>query len=286
MTAGLFTAASLRLNSSNLYEIQDAESGIVQANLVEVARVRAPRSNFLSADRIQTPRLTLAVNAPDGTTLLYFDRAEHLNLSPVAPQTAFVATDGRILARVEFDSHSAFHGGGRTLGSTEQGNTLTPAARLLDANNQPLGDLVYEQPPDLSRPTLPDGFDARAIRWTAPDGTVLAQRRDAVLYLDNRVTGVWRPIIICSFLAVAFEFHLPFLDRPVSETAPELYPGYAGLHSAYDEFQRNFMDQYRPPVRTPLGRGIQRDQLEHLFKIFGPIAGVIIIIALIFKYVV
>ncbi|TMQ98308.1 hypothetical protein ETD83_19315 [Actinomadura soli] len=284
MTTGLFTAPSLRLNTSNLYEIQDGDSGIVLAQLAEVARVRAPRGSFLSADRVQTPRLTLAVNAPDGTTLLYFDRAEHLNLSPVAPQTAFVATDGRVLARVEFDSHSAFQGGGRTLGTTEQGFTLTPAARLLDANNQPLGDLVYEQPPDLSRPTLPNGLDARTIRWVATDGTVLAQRRDGVLHLDNRVTGVWRPIIICSYLAVVYEFHLPFGERQASETTPELYPGYAGLHSAYDEFQRNFMDQYRPPVRTPLGVGIQRDQIDRLLKIFGPIVGVIAIIILIARF--
>ncbi|MFI0481898.1 hypothetical protein [Actinomadura sp. 9N215] len=288
MATGLFTSAALRLNPSNLYEIQDGSSGTVLARLVEVARLRSPRGNVLTADRVQTPRLTFAVTAPDGTTLLYFDRAEHLKLSPVAPQSAFIAPDGTLLARVEYDSHSTFQGGGRILGTTEQGMNLTPAARLLDANLRPLGDLICEQPPDLERPTLPNGIDARVFRWTTPDGTQLAERRDGVLYLDARATGAWRPVIFASYLALAFEFHLPFGDGQATESGPEIYPGYAGIHAAYNEYQANFMAEYRAPARVAFGQkqfraGVQRDQLDHLLKIFGPIAGIAAVILLIIK---
>ncbi|MGP4027556.1 hypothetical protein [Actinomadura sp. 3N407] len=290
MTAGLFTSTSLRLNPANLYEFQDARSGVAQARLVEVARVRSPRGSFLTPDRVQTPRLTFAVTGPDGATLMYADRAEHQKLNPIAPQMAFVGTDGTVLARVEYDSHSTFHGGGRVLGTTEQGWNLTPGGRLLDANLKPLGDLVYEQPPSMDRPILPDGRDARTIRWIATDGTRLAERRDGDLYIDDRVTGAWRAIIIGSYLAVAFEFHLPINDGEATETAPDVYPGYAGLHAAYDEFQRNFMIQYRQPTRTRASAGVfragvQRDQLEHLFKLFFPVVVLVAVISLIVRLV-
>lgn len=286
----LFASPSLVLNPADLYEFQDARSGAGQARLVEVARVRSPRGSFLTPDRVQTPRLTFAVTAPDGTTLMYADRAEHLKLNPIAPQMAFVGTDGTVLGRVEYDSHSTFHGGGRVIGTTEQGWNLAPGGRLLDANGGPVADLVYEQPPNMERPRLPDGRDARTLRWTTPDGAHLAERRQGVLYIDERVTGVWRALVIGSYLAVAFEFHLPIGEGQVSEAVPDVYPGYANVHTAYDEFQRNFMTEYRKPVRTRVSPavfmpGVQRDQLEHLVKLFFPVVVAIAVIVLIVRAV-
>lgn len=289
MTAALFTSASLRLNPADLYELQDAATGTTLARLNEVARIRSPRGSFLVPDRVQTPRLTFAITAPDGTTLMYADRAEHRKLNPIAPQMAFVGTDGTVLARVEYDSHSTFHGGGRVLGTTEQGWNLAPGARLLDVNGRPLGDLVYEQPPSMDRPRLPDGRDARTIRWIATDGIRQAERRDGDLHLDDRVTGAWRAVIIASYLAVAFEFHLPINDGTATEAAPEIYPGCAGVHSAYDEFQRNFMVEYTRPTRTRIALvqkpGVQRDQLEHLFKLFFPVVVAVVVIVSIVRFI-
>ncbi|MEU8799013.1 hypothetical protein [Spirillospora sp. NPDC048819] len=291
MTAGLFTSTSLRLNPANLYEFQDTTTGASLARLVEVARVRSPRGHWITPDRVQTPRLTFAVTAPDGTTLMYADRAEHQTLNPIAPQMAFVGTDGTVLARLECDSHSMFHGGGRVLGTTEQGWNLTPGARLLDSELRPLGDLVFEQPPSMDRPRLPDGRDARTVRWMTMDGAQLAERRNGDLHIDNRVTGAWRAIIIGSYLSAAFEFHLPINEGEATETVPDVYPGYAGVHAAYNEFQRDFMVQYRQPTRTRASQtvfraGVQRDQLEHLFKLFWPVGVVLIIVLALFKYVI
>lgn len=278
MTAALFTTAALRLNPADLYEFQDASSGATQARLVELARVRSPRGSFLTIDRVQTPRLTFAVKAPDGSTLMYADRAEHLKLNPIAPQMAFVGRDGTVLGRVEFDSHSMFQGGGRILATTEQGLRLSAGGRLLDANLRPLADLVYELPSDpaFDRPTMPDGRDARAIRWTAPDGAQLAVRRNGDLYIDDRVTGVLRALVIGSYLAIAFEFHLPFAAGRATETPPEIYPGYSGLHADYEEYQRKFAEEYRKPTRTRVSSsvfrpGVQAESLMHFYKIGLPV---------------
>lgn len=286
MTAGTVSSAALSLNPADLYELQDAASGATWARIVEVARVRTPRGSFLLPERVQTPRLTFALTSPDGMTLMYADRAEHRKRNLIAPQWAFVGTDGTVLARVEYDSHSTFHGGGRVLGTTEQGWNLSPGARLLDVNGRPLCDLVYEQPPSMDRPHLPDGRDARTVHWIATDGTRMAQRRDGVLYLDDRVTGTWRMIIIGSYLSIAFEFHLPIGKGKASEAVPEVYRGYADVHTAYDEFQRNFVGEQSRATRTRVAyvfpAGVQRDQLEHLFKLAYcaavPVALVILIV--------
>ncbi|TYB40869.1 hypothetical protein [Actinomadura chibensis] len=289
MTAALFTATALRLNPADLYEFQDAETGATQARLIEMARVRSPRGSFLTPDQVQTPRLTFAVRAPDGSTLMYADRAEHLKLNPIAPQMAFIGPDGTILGRLEYDSHSTFHGGGRVLGTTDQGLNLTPAARLLDANGRPFADLVFEQPPNLDRPTLPDGRDARTVRWTAPNGAHLAERRNGDLHIDNRVTGAWRALLIGSYLATAFEFHLPIANGDPTETPPEIYPGFTNVHTAYDDFQHRFVAEYSTPTRTRASSavfrpGVQRAHLEHLYKLVFPIAVAIAAIVLVIRF--
>ncbi|TDC66573.1 hypothetical protein E1200_16485 [Actinomadura sp. GC306] len=291
MAAGLFESTSLRLNPANLYEVQDVGTGATLARLVEVARVRSPRGHWITPDRVRTPRLTFAVTAPDGTALMYYDRAEHQTLNPIAPQTAFVGTDGRVLARLECDSHSTFHGGGRVLGTTDQGWFLAPGARLHDPEARPLGDLVFEQPPNMDRPILPDGRDARTLRWMTMDGVQLAERRNGDLHIDGRVTGAWRAIIIGSYLAMAFEFHLPINEGEATETVPNVYPGYTDVHTDYNEFQRDFMIQYRRPMRTRAApvvfrAGVQRDQLEHLFKLFWPVGVALVIVLALFRWVI
>lgn len=66
-------------------------------------------------------------------------------------------------------------------------------------------------------------------------------------------------------------------------------PGYAGLHTAYEDFQRQFMNEYRKPIRTGISLvyrpGVQRDQLEHLFKIFFPVMVAVVVIRYIVQWV-
>ncbi|WP_242909087.1 hypothetical protein [Actinomadura terrae] len=283
MALDLFSAAALRVNLADPYEVVDAASGTVLARLVEAARVRSPRGNPLAPDPVAMPRLTFALTGPDGRVLLYVDRAEHLKFNFVPPQSAFAGPDGAVLGRVEYDHHSAAGPGGQAR-TDAQGMTVAPAARVLGPDLRPLCDVVYVTPPDGSRPTLPDGQDARTARWVTSEGAQVAERRDGVLRLDERLPGPWRALAIGSFVALACEFRLPAGDAPAPESIPEPFPGHAGLHDAYAAYQREQAAEYQQPVRTRAGLahrpGVLAERRDHLIKIGLPI--VLVLAAVIF----
>ncbi|WP_067792901.1 hypothetical protein [Actinomadura formosensis] len=275
-----FSSTALRLNLAAQYEVLDAGTGSVLARLAEVTRVRSPRGNLLRPDPVAVPRLTFALTAPDGSTLLYIDRAEHLKLNFVPPQTALVDADGTVLGRVDYDRYSLVReapAGGRGLEAytDERGMRVAPAACVLDPGGRLLLNVVYETPEDGGRPRLPDGQDARVTRWVTTEGVQVAERRDGVLGFDERLTGAWRAMIVGSFVAFALEFHFSWGGTSAPESVPEPYPGHAGLHAAYAEYQRRVVAEYRSPVRTRTGltfrSGVISDQLDHFYKVALPL---------------
>ncbi|MEV5824956.1 hypothetical protein AB0L25_05210 [Spirillospora sp. NPDC052242] len=291
MTVGFLGSAALRLEYRERFETVDAGSGTRLAALDEVARVRSPRGSIIKVDPVATPRLTFALTGFDGTPLLYLDRAEHLKLYPLPPQTVLVGPDGTTLCRFDYEHHSPLNGGGR-LRHDEAGAAFVPAVRMLDAGGRPLGDVLLSQTSwDNEKPQLADGQDARLARWVDMDGGVLAERRDGVLSFTEGLSEARRAMVVGSFLSLTIEYHHPYEKGKASESVPKVFPGYAGLQAAYDEYQLKRVGLRKQRVKGagrefPVFReGVRSYRLEQAMRISAPIFALIVIVNLVMWFV-
>jgi hypothetical protein len=142
-----------------------------------------------------------------------------------------------------------------------QGNLVRPAARLRDGADRPLAEALRVTPQDGSGPLLPDGTDASAMRFVAPDGALLAERRDGVLHLDPTLPAPVRTAVIGAWLTFAVELTMPLVSgasaKDFDNDIVEPFAGFASLHDAYAERQAKEVAEYARPRRIG-GRMVYR----------------------------
>lgn len=216
--ADLFNSPVLLIEqpSSQLnYQITDPQ-GAPLAHVTQVAG-NLPKSGFAQffSDAPDRSRAVVRVDRPDGTPLFFVDRADGGPVSVQQPPCAVVAPDGQLIGRVEHNTaefaQSLLQGG--ALG--RRGGTFHQAHQLLDAQQQPLCRITWE---DVERRPLPSGFEqssrsagGRFAVYTDMNGTQVA-RMDTLdsdgaadrfsLQLNFQLPEPMRTLVIASPLAL------------------------------------------------------------------------------------